>query len=235
MIVDISDAPAPGSDGAQLMPTVGRVEAHTGVTVERVIGDGAYGSGDNRAACAEHPGHRIDLVSPIRQPQDPIVHKSAFDIDLEAGHAVCPQGCSARGKARKDRRGRPILSFTFARSDCEACPLFGRCVRSASAGRTVRTHAHEDQLQKARQRQSTAEFETQYRLRGRVEAKIAELVRHGLRETRYLGQEKRQLQQLWTAAAVNLKRLFKLAQTRNAALDEVLVRKSGRQRAMAPL
>jgi hypothetical protein len=37
------------------------------VRVERVIGDGAYGSGDNRAACANRPDHSIDLVSVVHQ------------------------------------------------------------------------------------------------------------------------------------------------------------------------
>ena len=54
MIVDIQDIPAAGSDGQELMPTIERVEQHAGVTVERVLGDGAYGSGENRAACATH-------------------------------------------------------------------------------------------------------------------------------------------------------------------------------------
>jgi hypothetical protein len=51
-------------------------------------------------------------------------------------------------------------------------------------------------LREARQRQQTDEFKELYRLRGRVEGKIAELVGHGLRETRYLGEQKRQLQRL---------------------------------------
>ena len=234
LILDISDVPAPGSDGAQLMPTIERVEAHTGVTVERVIGDGAYGSGDNRAACAEHGGHAIDLVSPMSQPHDREADKSAFQIDLEAQRATCPQGCTATGKARKDKRGRPILIFTFARSDCETCPLFTRCVRSASTGRTVRTHAQETHLREARQRQETEQFKALYRLRGCVEGKIAELVGHGLRETRYLGEEKRQLQQLWIGAAVNLKRMFKLAQRQDVGLGVVLNRLNSRPMALAP-
>ena len=233
LILDIKDAPAPGSDGAQLVPTIERVEAQTGVTVERVIGDGAYGSGDNRAACAEHARQAIDLVSPISRLHDPEVDKSAFQIDLEAQRAMCPQACIATGKARKDKRGRPILTFTFARSDCEACPLFTRCVRSASTGRTVRTHAHEGHLQEARRRQGTAEFKMLYRMRGSVEGKIAELVGHGLRETRYLGEQKRQLQQLWIAAAVNLKRMFKLAEGRDAALESALDRLNSRPMALA--
>ena len=71
-------------------------------------------------------------------------------------------------------------------------------------------------------------------MRGLVEAKIAELVRHGLRETRYLGDQKRQLQQLWTAAAVNLKRMFKLSETTDGGLAAILDRLSGRLGALAP-
>jgi hypothetical protein len=234
LILDITDVPAPGSDGAHLMPIIEQVEAQTGVIVERVIGDGAYGSGDNRAACANYPDHSIDLVSPMSQPHDPEVAKSAFQIDLEARRATCPQGYTVTGKDRKDRQGRPILAFTFARSDCETCPLFARCVHSKSAGRTVYTHVHEALLREARQRQQTDEFKEIYRLRGRVEGKIAELVGHGLRETRYRGEQKRQLQRLWTGAAVNLKRLFKLAQTQEVDLGVVLASLSPCQTGLAP-
>ena len=114
------------------------------------------------------------------------------------------------------------------------CPLFARCVRRQSAGRTVRTHAHEVHVQEARQRQQTDAFHVLYRLRDRVEGKIAELVGHGLRETRYLGEQKGQLQRLWTGAAVNLKRLFKLAQTKDVDLGVVSGGLSQRQMALAP-
>jgi hypothetical protein len=234
MILDIMDVPAPGSDGAHLMPMIERVEANADVRVERVIGDGAYGSGDNRAACANRPDHGIDLVSPMRRPPDPEVHKSAFDIDVENQRATCPQGHTVTGKKRKDQRGEPILTFVFDRSDCETCPLFSRCLRSKKAGRTVRTHRHEDMLQEARERQETEAFKELYRLRGRVEGKIAELAHHGLRNTRYVGEKKRQLQRLWTAAAVNLKRLFKLAEAENVDLRAVLGAPSPCEMALAP-
>jgi len=65
LILDIADVTASGSDGEHLMPTIERVEANAGVTVERVLGDGAFGSGENRAACARDPEHVIDLVAPL--------------------------------------------------------------------------------------------------------------------------------------------------------------------------
>ena len=204
------------------MPTIERVEAETEVVVERVIGDGAFGSGKNRAACADYEPQPIDLVSPLARPRDPEVDKSAFQIDLEAKTVTCPRGHKVEGRAGSRRDGKPTLRFSFPRATCEACDLFERCVRSKQAGRTVSTHPYEAHLQKARQRQQTEEFKTLYRLRPAVERKIAELVSHGLRFTRYVGQPKRQLQRLWIGAALNLKRLFTLAQAQKVDLYVLL-------------
>jgi transposase len=221
LILDIADVTASGSDGAHLMPTIERTEAAAKVTVERVIGDGAYGSGKNRAACAERD-EPIDLVSPLAKPSDAEVHKSAFQIDLEAQTTTCPQGHTVTGKPGPKQDGRPTWLFAFPRAICEACPFFERCVRSKKTGRTVRAGPYEAYLQEARARQQTKEFDTDYRLRPAVERKIGELVMHGLRNTRYLGQSKRQFQRLWLGAGVNLKRLFTLAQAQKVDLHRIL-------------
>jgi hypothetical protein len=224
MILDIADVTAAGSDGAHLMPTIQRVEAQTGVTVDRVIGDGAYGSGKNRAACDQYPDHPVDLVSPLARPSDPEVDKSAFEIDLESQTATCPQGHTVTGQPGGKQDEQETWIFTFPRETCEACPLFERCVRSKKTGRTVRTRGHEAYLQAARLRQQTEEFDLLYRLRAAVERKIAELAQRGIRETRYVGEPKRQLQRLWTGAAVNLRRLFYLVEAQEVDLGLLLSR-----------
>jgi len=222
LILDIADITAMGSDGAQLMPTIERVETETEVVIERAIGDGAFGSGKNRAACANYDTHPVDLVSPLSRARDPEVDKSAFQIDLVTKMTTCPRGHTAEGRVGSRQDGRPTMRFTFSRAACEACDLFERCVRSKKAGRSVNTHPYETHLQHARQRQQTEEFMILYRLRAAVERKIAELVGHGLRLTRYVGQPKRQLQRLWIAAAANLKRLFTLAQAQRVDLCMLL-------------
>lgn len=222
LLLDVADAPAPGSDGQQLRPALQRAEVAADVTVAQVLADGACGSGDIRATCAAELGHTVDLVVPVAQPADPAVAKAAFQLDLTAETATCPQGHTVPGQPCQDAAGRPILSFTFARATCETCPLCARCVRSKTLGRTVRTNAHEELLQAARLRQQTAEFKALYPLRSAIERKGAELVKHGLRHTRYLGARKRQFQRLWLGAAVNLKRLFKLAAQRKVDLGAVL-------------
>jgi len=218
MILDVADVPASGSDGAHLVPAVQRIEEHASVTVERVIGDGAFGSGENLAACANYPAHPVDLLTPIARPQDGTVDKSAFQIDLEAGLATCPHGHTVVGQPTSQSPDQAGLRFTFPRAGCEACPEFAACVRSKSAGRTVQTGAYESYLQAQRKRQSLPEFRAEYRTRSRVERKQAELVQHGIRHTRYLGGGKRQLQRLWTGAVVNLKCLFRLAEIKNVDL-----------------
>ena len=57
----------------------------------------------------------------------------------------------------------------------------------------------------------------------RVERKIGEVAHHGIRDTRYVGTRKRQFQRLWTGTAVNLKRLFVLADAREVDLHAAFV------------
>jgi hypothetical protein len=223
LILDIEDLPAPLGDGQDLLPAIERVEGHVGVTVERAIVDGAYGSGKNRAACAERPDRPIDLLSPMRRPSDPEVDKSAFSMDDQAQTATCPKGQTVpASNIQTDPHGRTACTFVFERTICQTCPWFTRCVRSQTTGRTVTTSFYEAYLRAARQRQQTDEFKQLYRLRPRIEGKQAELVSHGLRKTRYLGKPKRRLQRLWLAAAVNLQRMFKLTEIRASYLTTLL-------------
>ncbi len=221
--VEVTDASA--GDGKSLVPMVESVEGHLGVKVEQVTTDTAYGEADNRVECAKRG---IDLVSPVARPTDPEVDKSAFVLDEAKGTLTCPGGQTV-GEPRqiKDPQGRLVRQFVFPRAVCATCQFFARCVRSRKGrdaasgeltetarrgiGRTVTLHYHEAVLRAARERQETEEFQTKYRERAKVERKIAELMGHGLRQARYVGRAKKRLQALWTAAVVNLKRLFKLA------------------------
>jgi hypothetical protein len=208
LIVAIEPVPANVGDGRGLLAVIDQVEKQSGLTVARVIADGAYGSGDNRAGCQ---AREMDLVSPMAAPADAEVAKANFTIDLQANTVTCPQGhTTATYNTIKDSQRRPTKSFIFDRSTCEACPLFPRCVRSKIQGRTVTLHYHEDLLKAARERQHTHEFKVTYKLRAAVERTIAELGGHGAKQARYIGTTKDLLQAQWTGAVVNLKRLFKL-------------------------
>ena len=120
MIVDIQDIPAAGSDGQALMPTIERVEQHAGVTVEQVIGDGAYGSGENRAACAaEH----VDLMAPAHAAARPEQWTSRPSRSTwSSRRRPARRGTRSSGKPGPKEHGRPTLQFTFATGDLRSLP-----------------------------------------------------------------------------------------------------------------
>ena len=73
---------------------------------------------------------------------------------------------------------------------------------------TIRPESQYKALQKARQREPTAEYQADYALRSGIEGTLSEGVRaHGLRRSRYIGLAKTHLQHLMTAAAINCKRI----------------------------
>lgn len=221
LLLAVEPVAANTGDGRGLPDVVQTVEQQQGVQVERIIADGAYGSGDNRALCEERD---IDLVSPQASPKDPEVHKSAFTLDVEARDAICPQGHHAiQCRRATDDDARPVLTFMFDRAACGVCPLFSRCVHSRTQGRCVHTHFHERLLRAARKRQETDAFRSLYALRSAIERAIAHLVRHGLRRARYIGTLKGRLQMQWIGALVNLQGLFRLCGDNLASLRQAAI------------
>ncbi len=220
LVLAVETMPANRTDGAELLAVVDTVQAQAGVTVAQVLGDTSYGTADNRAACTTRG---IELLSPLPEASDPAVAKAAFGLDLDAPSATCPAGqTTITVHPARDDQGRPVLRFQFPRGVCETCKLFARCVQSKTDGRTITSHYHEGLLRTARAQQATPEFKASYRKRAAIERKIADLVEHGLRRARYLGQVKLRLQNNWIGAVVNLQRLFALFQGDTRQMRQVL-------------
>jgi hypothetical protein len=225
LVLAIEPTPANRTDGADLLTLIDVVEREAGVTVEQVLGDTSYGTADNRAACVERG---IELRSPLPEARDPAVAKAAFRLDLNVPSVTCPTGQTTTTVSRAyDPQHRPVLRFHFPRAVCEACALFARCVHGQTAGQTITSHFHEGLLQAARAQQATPEFKETYRRRAAIERKIADLVDHGLRRARYLGQVKVRLQNHWVGAVVNLQRLFRLFQGDTRQMRQVVIAMTG--------
>ena len=170
-----------------------------------VIGDGAYGTGDMRAKM-DQDGIRI--VAPQRASGGKgLFTKADFDMDVDKETCRCPAGIEASPVYRR-KDGR-LGGFRFPRRECRACELKEQCTRSSH--RVVNLHEQERYLLQAREYQKTAEFRALYRKRPRVERKIREVTYHGMRQGRYIGKKKLDLQAAMTAAMVNLKRIVRLA------------------------
>jgi hypothetical protein len=177
-----------------------------------VYGDSAYGAGALLATLERSDAEIMCKVQPPSAPAGRFA-KDEFAIDLQAGTVTCPAGQTTALRTLQDGR---IAHFGTA---CAGCPLAERCTASPS-GRTIRVGVHEAQLQRARQRQTDAAWQDDYRsTRPKVERKIGHLMRrkHGGRRARMRGQTKIDADFSLLAAAANLARLAAFALTGHTA------------------
>jgi transposase len=134
-----------------------------------------------------------------------------FQVDWEAGHAVCPMGCiSSSWTPVVEGRQQHLIKVKFARGDCVPCPCRPRCTRAKDGRRTLTLRPPEQAraLAEARARAKTAAFAATYAQREGVEGTLSLGIRAcGLRRARYIGLARTRLQHLLTATAINFLRL----------------------------
>lgn len=203
IITDIGVHSAIEHDGLAL-PEIHQRLSQRGLLPEKQYVDSAYCNGKT---LQESEGKGVDLRGFIgsysRKP--PGFRLEDFHIDLEKRRAVCPAG---RLATLFNPSSQPDVDFhvRFGKQ-CQHC-YFKRLCSNEKRGRSLEISPYHQQLTKRRREQASAGFVKEMHARARIESTICELTRkHGLRQSRYRGQHKVQLQALVTAAAVNLKRL----------------------------
>ena len=169
-----------------------------------MLGDSAYGSGETRAALRVANHTQTIKPAPLTAAVPGGFTKHDFTIDQQAGTVTCPAGwkapITASGQASFGRR-------------CRRCPLRQRCT-TATGGRTIHVHPHEDELRAARRRATTRGFQQSYRRwRPMVERSIAWLVADGCWRVPYHGIQRNQMWLSVRVGALNLRRLLILGLT----------------------
>lgn len=205
--IDVSSGNFP--DQGMTEPLIDEQEKEDKIKTKSLTGDGAYGSGKMRKRMEER---EIELISKVPGTKDTDkISKEEFEVDLEKERALCPQGkVASKCYKSKNPEGETTKIFIFPKEVCQLCSAKNQCTSAKNTGRTITVGPNEEYLQEARQRQKTEEFKEIYNTRRPpVERKIAELIYHGLRKTRYIGKRKSRLQALFTAAVVNFKLIFK--------------------------
>src|SRR5450755_2504409 len=197
-VPSIEEAPPAGSEPSPAAPA----------EPLSVYGDSAYGAG-SVLDTLEHAD--AEIMCKVQAPNAPggRYAKDAFGIDLTAGTVTCPAGQTAPLRQVKDGQ---IAHFGQA---CRSCPLAERCTTSSS-GRSIEVGVYEQQLQRARTRQTDPAWKADYTAtRPKVERKISHLMRrrHGGRRARVRGHTKVDADFSLLAAAVNLARLATLGVT----------------------
>lgn len=216
LITHVETTPAPVADDATV-PRIHEGLARRDLLPEVHIVDTGYVDAEELVTSQQQYG--VDLFGPTREDyhwqarQGTGFEASQFVLDWQQESATCPAGHQSHSwTPAQDRRGQPVIKIKFALQDCRPCPSRGQCTHShATSPRrtlTVRPHHQYEALQAARQRQATPEFKTAYNRRAGIEGTLSQGIRaFGLRHARYRGQAKVHLQQVLTAAALNLCRM----------------------------
>ena len=208
LIVDLQASEAMAQDSGELAVLQARLQAQEVVPSEQQADQG-YVNGRNIATSRQRG---IELVGPV--PADhldrPGFRQEDFVIDEAAHQVVCPAGqTSSLWSERWGEEGEPAtVQVRFAGETCQACKSFGRCT-NCRRGRGLELNAYRRELAERRALLQTEAYRQKLRQRAGIEGTISQLVRgHGLRYARYRGLAKVRLQGLFTAVAVNLKRLI---------------------------
>jgi transposase len=137
---------------------------------------------------------------------------SQFQIDWQQHKVVCPQGHSSISWAEYvERTGNSYCKVRFAARDCGVCPVRPNCTQAQShKGRVLKLmrQAEYEAIQAARLEHASPEGQQRYKRRAGVEGTISQAVRAlGLRRSRYRGLSKTHLQNIASAAALNIERI----------------------------
>lgn len=110
-------------------------------------------------------------------------------INVEDGEVTCPDGQIEKFDSEKIKECHENITVKFDAEVCNQCPHKSECTKSQN-GRTINIHPYEDRVQEQREYQKTEIFKNDYSRRANGERTIAQLTRHGGRESRYIGKKK---------------------------------------------
>jgi len=214
LITHIETTPATTADSQQL-PVIHQALAEKQLPPGEHLVDTAYVSALNLYESAQAG---IDLVGPApgdkswQARQLDGLDLTQFAIDWSNEQVTCPAGqITQQWRERTASDGVQVIEVKFEKTACEACPLRSRCTRSPTHPRMLkfRIQPLHEALTQARERQSTPEFRTCYRIRAGIEGTISLACSHfALRRSRYIGLAKTHLQHGLIAASINLSRLL---------------------------
>lgn len=213
LITNVHTTPATATDVKQLR-AIQEGLAKSGLLPVEQLADAAYVCGSNLVS--SH-ARQIDLIGPTYEDRSWQAKRGEgyevtnFRVDWESKTVTCPRGRqSIRWSETRTARGRSMIHIDFSAAECAACPSRSLCTRAKNLPRTLTLQPKEEHeaIQLARKRQKTEDFASIYSQRAGIEGTISQGVRaFGLRQARYRGLKRTHLQELATAAAVNVGRI----------------------------
>ena len=174
--------------------TVDLVSSQYGVSVETMMADTAYSTGQNLTAmedrnvellsslaevtCADNPAIRDDPTQPVaaedvaklpRNASSKVFDRQAFVYDEEQDCYDCPEGrtLNRRGTQTQQRASGPVLAIIYECDDCSNCSMASGCRQKVDSPRPRRVarDVHESARERQRERMTTDAAKERYKQR----------------------------------------------------------------------
>jgi transposase len=209
---------ARGSDEAGMQKTFDEQRAMGFDKPKVLFVDTAYVSAAELATAKQEKRELVGPVMPSHAPKGGYSVEE-FRVDIASRRATCPAGERSTQCSRIEDRFNKMIEYRFEWSwKCGACSLRRACLGSKQEHRTIRVRDNFMYLQARRDEMKTDAFKEKMKRRAGIEGTISELVRgYGLRQARYRGLAKMQLQSYFIGAACNIRRWI-----RKLTLDSVI-------------
>lgn len=202
-------------DGKQLKDLV-KNSQKAGITVEAVIGDGAYSEKDNLEYCEENNIKNVSKLSKC------VTHgnrkDSEFEYNKDAGMYVCPAGHMATHKRFTGRKktNQQVESYFFDIEKCKTCPRKNSCYKANAKTKTYNVKVKAQCHSKQQEYMETEEFQQLYKERYKIEVKNAELKNnYNYGKANSLGLSGMTIQGAIALFFANYKRIIKLEEEKN--------------------
>ncbi|WP_113928641.1 transposase [Bacillus sp. P14.5] len=206
LVLDAEPIPGNEWDGDRLVPMVENIINRHKAAPAQVIGDTAYGTGENRKKITDM---KILLCAPVQRSSNPtgLLENKCFIYDAESDTVTCPQGNWTSKKVRNNKsQGH---QFKFDGDLCKNCPMFEKCTTNEK-GRTIFISDYHDIMEQGKSYNMTEAGKRALRDRYDVERTNHEAANHhGLRKPRTRGRESLRIASKLTAMLINLKIMVK--------------------------
>lgn len=211
-IITASEATTGSVNEAHVMaPLLEQHEATTGIKVDTVVADSKYGTIDNYLACHDLgiKAHMPDMgkANSKRIARLNIFQDDQFQYDPQSDTYRCPAGQVLKRKSLHMHRGSS--DYAAPKKVCAVCELRDKCTRN-KAGRTVKRHLRQDELNAMRQKSESTEAKQDIKTRQHLmERSFANATRFGFDRARWRGLWRIRIQELLVCSVQNIRMLIK--------------------------
>jgi len=221
IITATKTTPGDVNEAHVMLNLVDQSNTNTDIPVTTVVADSKYGTIENFLACHDRgiKAHIPDLnQTKGRQKRQRIFGEECFRYDSEKDIYYCPAGQVLKRRAFHSKR--KSIDYGAPRKVCAVCQLRDQCTKN-KAGRSVKRHLRQEELEKMRQACNTPKSKRDIKKRQHLmERSFARGKRLGIKRSRWRRLWRMEIQEYLTSTVQNIQVLMSRITPQKSSINE---------------